>query len=68
MCLLQIKRYHKQLEFRSRKTVRLFQKEIIGQNIAVIYTEEDQVLKIHLQEMHKVKINGRGQDVRWHVK
>ncbi len=44
------------------------EKEIVGQNISIIYTSEDQVFKIHLKEMHAAKTNGRAQDVRWHVK
>jgi PAS domain S-box-containing protein len=42
--------------------------EIVGQNLSVIFTFDDQLRGVHLSEMRTALTHGRAEDDRWHVR
>ncbi|MDO7903784.1 CheR family methyltransferase [Pseudomonas sp. K1(2024)] len=42
--------------------------EVLGRHYELIFTEEDRQGSVPERELHSARVNGRGQDERWHVR
>src|SRR5450759_5227117 len=42
--------------------------EVVGQDFAILFTEEDRARGVPAKELEAARDTGRGEDTRWHVR